>query len=299
MVLILIAGAIFAVQQNFFAPTERVYGQEELFDVLTWQDLIDGDGADAAREEYLRATKPVTPAEQHITAHAFGRALYERFGAEGLRYCGLEYTGGCIHEMIARDFLDKEDPLSSASQCADFATPIACEHSLGHGFIAFYGYEEEGLRQALAMCADIGAEELIHGCTYGVIMEYYFRNLQGPLVSEPDDSNAYELCDSFEGVARRSCFYNISTLWFLRIEDDADIERPFFRIAEKCWALPDKESDREDCARGVGRSIGSLGTIARERRIQMCNDVYAVEPIYLQACTETIKQFRSLWGELR
>ncbi len=294
VVVTLVSAGVY-IGHRYVDASGKTYDHEALFDSLTWSALIERDGAEKAREEYLRVTKTVTPVSQHSAAHAFGRALYEQFGVEGLRYCDVEYRGGCIHEMIARDFLDEEDPLSSASQCVEYEISVACEHALGHGFAAFFGYDEEGLRKGLARCTEIGAAEMIHGCAFGVFMEYYFKDLQGPSVQDPDSTNAYELCGSFEGISRSACFYNISTLWFLSKEGSADGEAWPFEIAQRCRDLPDMGTDRVDCAAGVGRSIASLGTIENAKRIALCPEVFRGEPEHIRACVDFLSLFRSLW----
>ncbi len=252
-------------------------------DAAYWQRVIEDKGPKAARVRYLSSTEYFSGGRKHVAAHAFSRALYNVYGAAALGYCGSEYVGGCIHEVSAQIFLNSPDPTDFVAECTakhaseDFIDR-ACVHGLGHALMWREGYTREGIHRAMQGCDDMGLSALSISCSYGVIMEWYFRYIGGNPDIYPSDAAALALCQEFSGPARDACFFNISTVWITLYDPTRTTSREsVIRVGEACRALTNVERDKHYCVLGAGRLIGLRGQYSRYERLEACDAAFPDE----------------------
>ncbi len=260
-----------------------------------WESAIHTRGVEAARTEYLRmGEEGVSLGLQHASAHVFARALYANFGFEGVQYCGAEYVYGCFHEMIARGLFEEKDMREFSKKCVQSPLRLECEHGLGHGFVGHFGYTHEGVHEAMRMCEDMRALPVIQGCRWGVMMEYYFRNLEESVLV-PIDRNGYEFCTEFSSLARSSCMYNLSTLW-LNEDGAARTKDHVVAVGHRCTEIPDTGSDRLDCAKGIGKLTAYLSEVSYDERTALCTEALMSDTLSAE-CLEVVALYEQVVGK--
>lgn len=259
----------------------------------TWKKLITELGPEAARREYATFIIGLNISWQHANAHEYGRALYALFGLQGVAFCAdREGIRGCFHEILAADALATGD--ENDSRCIAEQNVLArteCEHALGHGFVARYGYTQEGLDRSFARCEEIRALEDVQGCAYGVIMEWYLRFVSGEPQLWPRDQGAIALCESLSGISRSACFYNIALVWFNEVWE-LPIRDAFAAIGAWCESLEGTPRDRSDCGSGLGRTIASRTEILPDEKKDLCH-LSAADATISAACESVVTQYAS------
>ncbi len=112
----------------------------------------------------------------HLLAHTVGDILYEQEGAEGILLCTHEFRNACSHTIVIGTLLEKgpESFKEIVSLCKKApggpGAYTMCFHGLGHGVLAYNGYD---LVKATSMCGlsgPAGGREEAE-CIGGTIME--------------------------------------------------------------------------------------------------------------------------------
>ncbi len=265
-------------------------GLETLVHTDYWRALVRDSGPHRARTEFLRITNDdwLSLGLKHTIAHAFSQALYKEVGSDGLSYCGDEFVYGCLHEMMGQILVENGSSIDASRVCLQHPDRVECEHGLGHGFLAFSGYEREKVPVAMEMCTTAGALPALRGCAWGVMMEWYYQQMSGDFTLQPTDPDAYVLCREFEGAARAGCVYNIPTLWSHETPPATRDATTIASIAKRCSELD--SGDREACARGTGRLIQGLPATRSVESTSLCVDGFP-EATLQEACSETLLEY--------
>lgn len=134
--------------------------------IALYQQLIESVGPVQA-QEYLKKSGLPFDGQSHLLNHEVGDWLYDRYGAEGLKYCKDYFLSSCYHGFIitaiSRGGISKLDEVIQHCRKQGPTVAIQCKHAMGHGFLAWTGYKN--LPNALDLCG------LDYNCQDGVFME--------------------------------------------------------------------------------------------------------------------------------
>lgn len=254
--LLLVANVLVSVQPRIYTevPT-NVYAEK-----LHWKERIEQIGARAAYEELVRATESLSPTDQHVPAHLFGSALFETKGIEGMAVCDSRLLYGCFHEFFSQAIvthglsivpeLEARCPVSPSIDA-----PISCQHGIGHGLVAYFGYTAEDLESAVSEC-DALTSDPWHACLQGAFMEYqlrFFASADGSDARVVPDNNPYDPCTLYDGIYAERCVGLLPVWWRAALFEHAPTTESFTNAGELCRALPETLHDNRDaCFRGIG-----------------------------------------------
>ena len=256
---LLMIGAILYAQHHLHAgagapPASASITSQESY----WMDHIKSEGGVVAYADFGRFVSAMTPEIQHQEAHVFGGALYNVEGVAGLAVCDMQYSFGCFHEFlgraIARLGLGSISQLNQQCEHALGSSGLSCRHGIGHGILAYMGYSDDALSEAIARCRSVSANDPIGGCDAGVFMEY---NLQIMLGSEGKiravhNSDMQFPCPNVSAEAKESCYFSQPQWWAQvymtqGLSDQSDI---FERIGKLCDQTPTQY--QRNCFEGIG-----------------------------------------------
>lgn len=225
-----------------------------------WKERIEKVGARAAYEELVRATQGLALTEQHEPAHIFGAALYQVEGIDGLSVCDNRLLYGCFHEFLSRVIvehglsivpeLEKRCPESPGTDA-----PISCQHGLGHGLLAYFGYGSGDLKQAIQECDKLTMDPW-RACSRGAFMEYQLRFFlagDGVEARAIPDGDYYDPCEEYSGIHASRCVGLLPVWWRVVVFPDLPSDTRFSWAGETCRALPRSVAEHKaTCFRGIG-----------------------------------------------
>jgi len=225
-----------------------------------WTRYIAEVGPDTAYARFSELIAGESVPQQHSHAHFFGAALFDAVGVSGLPTCDSRYSFGCFHEFLGhaiRDLgLDVVEELNRGCHEALPHTFLSCQHGIGHGVYAHFGYDDEAsLFKALEVCAALPDADVIGGCYGGVFMEYNLRTMWGESAQnrEPTDDIQYP-CSVVEERFVPACVYWQPQWWtsVVRGKTSApDSEEVMRQLGGYCVA----SRNRKDCYEGIGNII--------------------------------------------
>lgn len=255
--------------ENFDTTRTAVRAQEDY-----WKSRIADIGPTPAYEEFALSVATATPESQHDGAHLFGGALFEARGVEGLSTCDARFSYGCFHEFLGRAIaelgLSSVPLLNEKCQSALIASPLSCQHGIGHGVLAALGYDENSIRQALTMCRDLPHNDPIGGCYGGAFMEYNMRTMLGKegklrIVL----SNMQEPCDRLPETFKLACTYWQVQWWHQVMKEKGETEEAIFPAMGKlCDAVP--LSLQKTCYEGMGNITPPAADFDAARSKELC-----------------------------
>ena len=257
---ILVAGIFIVVFGLFFlshAPTESLQKEEKL-----WRDRIAQVGADEAYKEFAESVRNLSSNEQHTKAHYFGGALYKEEGIPGLPVCDVRFSQGCFHEFLGEAISSHGLQVfpQLANKCANEIAPNSfyCQHGLGHGLVALFGYDEQAIKKALAECDRIVESDVLNGCYTGVFMEYNLQLVSHGGVNAPRNmtqENALSPCYDLAGIAQWICFFARAQWWQkAMVQNGMTSEQSMLETAQMCAKIRE-EWWRDVCFRGLGHIV--------------------------------------------
>ncbi len=184
-----------------------------------WKVRIALVGAERAYGELAVSIAGMPLIVQHRRAHRFGEALYAREGVDGAVVCDKRFFYGCFHQLIGEAIAEHGVAVASdlAAVCARALPDVsACFHSIGHGLLNFFGYDEESLNDALQACRTLNDPKAF--CSSGVFMEYVLRTMLQPETEAlPIESGGrHAVCDSLSNLSSRErlwCIFWLPTWW--------------------------------------------------------------------------------------
>ena len=208
------------------------------FDFIKEKEILENmflvNGSKETYEYFKISMTTYDPYEVHFLAHYVGDKIYRLEGLGGLEICDFSFLYGCYHGFIARALL--EDPNNTIRQleriCDKYIdNPLkydACFHGMGHGIVAYEGYNFDDMLQVLDRCDLLSKEMPRQFCYSGVFME---RNLNimhaitenNVLIRKFDADKAHEPCSKLPSKFQFTCYWQ-QVVWWSRILDN-DFEK--------------------------------------------------------------------------
>ncbi len=241
-----------------------------------WESRIHEIGGKSAYTVFAESVATATPQSQHESVHAFGAALYTVEGIAGLPVCDDRFSFGCFHEFLGRAIADRGLESVSALDEGCFSvlttSQLSCSHGIGHGILAYLGYEHADLERALATCRGLPHFDPIGGCYGGVFMEYNFQTMLGRdgITRAVLEGDVLYPCNQLSDEYTDACAYWQPQWWNQVLKQDlAESEARFARIGALCSSLG-KEGRVRMCFEGVGNIIGPVVDFDGRRAAQLC-----------------------------
>src|SRR5690606_29950264 len=135
---------------------------------------------------------------------------------------------------------------------------LGCQHGIGHGILGYFGYDIEGLKEALSVCESLGEGPISHSCFGGVFMEYNTETLLADQAStrafDPDLGYMYPC--SVVDHSHKPPYYVWQIQWWMaldRLENPEPTARVYI-MDGRCGQIKDKRS-RSECYRGIGYNL--------------------------------------------
>ena len=236
----LLLGGGFALFQMYRGNSPTTSPRERAL-YSTWKERIATDGGPAAYEAFRASVANESANTQFFDARVFGRALYDAIGNAGIETCGEEFRYACQHGFVARAILaDGADAAQELNTWCLAKGRFAkqCQHGLGHGLVAHFGYTEAALTKSLNACEALPESvyaDSISGCMWGAYMEYYTRYWEH-LARAPrnaDTDAPLALCEGMDGVPAASCGF-ATVQWLLDEDTSRDQNERFTSLGNDC-----------------------------------------------------------------
>lgn len=277
--LIIISGELFYLSHlhKFKEKDENISSQWELNGQemnKIWSQKIDQQGAETAYMEFKETYASSNPGIAHGNAHIFGELLYQKEGIDGISVCDSSFAFGCYHSFlgtaIQSDGLKIVPTLNQ--KCIDNlkSQSLGCQHGIGHGILAFLGYDFNSLNKSLDYCDKLPANDPIGGCLGGAFMEFNFQTMlaQQAQVRRLDLDKPYSPCSDLQQKYRMACYY-WQAQWWSSVFSGENSEK-YKRIGQYCLNLDNKE-ERQQCFLGVGNITAQNANWSVEEVIRLCN----------------------------
>jgi len=253
-----VVGSIFFLQKTR-VPEPVLEGPLAVREAF-WKERVSVLGSRTAYDEFASAVDPLSPAVRHNNAHAFGKALFAVEGVDGLSTCDDRFSYGCFHEFLGQAIsalgLGVVIDLNNGCFKTLTVSPLSCQHGIGHGILAFVGYNNTELLGALEACRSLPGSDPIGGCYGGVFMEY---NLQTMLAEEgrlrPIQDDVQAPCDSLEREYGPACYFWQPQWWhqLLLTQGVEGVDSRYARMGEWCGVTP--QEYRRACFEGIGNNL--------------------------------------------
>lgn len=218
----------------------------------------------------------------HLLGHTVGDMLYEQKGLAGIRDCTQDFRNACSHSVVIgylREHGEGSLP-EIVKTCREApggkGAYTMCFHGLGHGVLAFTGYDFE---KAIQMCKLTGSEqyhnreyiECVGGATMELMAGVHDRGaweLQRPKYFKDEDP-LYP-CDAtfVPDEVKPICYTHLTPHLFESAGGDLGRLMPesFGPAMNYCDAIPkSRVADRDACYGGFGKEFVVL---ARSRDIR-------------------------------
>lgn len=272
----------------FSKPKETVFLNMS-FDQLKkyFTDLANQKGAKAAYEVLKNANLPVNT-DLHLLGHIVGDVLYKQQGAKGIQVCTRDFRNACSHSIVVGLFTDKgEEALDEIKQACQKAPGgggayIMCYHGLGHGILAFEGYD---FLKTIELCKKTGTSEHQNSeypeCVSGAVMEIISGGGHDPKLWTIKRAEYFKKADPLhicssdfmpEEVRGRCYDYLTPYLWEAV---GGDINNPTRVDFQKAFRLCDEiveEEYRNICFGGFGKEFVGLAQSKDIRRVDQMDD---------------------------
>lgn len=235
---VLFGGGAALLRPSVPTPQESVH-ERTLYN--TWTERIEKEGALPAYNAFRTSIADASATAQFYDARVFGRALYDATGSAGIEVCGEEFRYACQHGFVARAIL--ADGAEAARELNAWCLTKGrftkqCQHGLGHGLVAHFGYSESSLARALDVCESLPESiyaDKISGCMWGAYMEYYTRYWEH-LARAPLDADMHAplaLCEGTDGSKAATCGF-ATPQWLLDQDTSRDQNERFTTLGAHC-----------------------------------------------------------------
>ena len=225
-----------------------------------WKDEIENMGGSNAFEKLVIDLSGTHPPQAHFIAHAFGEALYSTEGIHGFSSCKKNFAYGCYHQFIAMAIAEygidivhtiNETCLNSADTSYG-----SCTHGIGHGVLAFSGYQYENLIETLSVCRLLDTPKKSR-CAIGAFMEYNQRTLAAVDTSRDATARAltqeskYEPCESVPSYFKKECAEELPNWWISTLNPGMMHDGPYKQAGTFCEHFSSDE-ELQGCFYGIG-----------------------------------------------
>lgn len=245
-----IAGAALVLPSVFESPNLTEEDEQKLAkDNDFTKNAVGKYGASAVIEK-LAEIMPQQNLSCHNRAHEVGRMTYEVFGTQAFRLCTSQCHSGCYHGATEAFFKENgtSNLVTSLSViCQDEQNKFfshQCIHGVGHGLLAWSGYE---LYDSLDACDKLPTPEAQSSCATGVFME----NIVGSLAESTGHATKYLSsdpqypCTAVAEKYKGECYYLQTSRMVQLFNSD------FAKIAKECSKVPQKYQN--SCFQSMGR----------------------------------------------
>lgn len=255
---------------------------------IYFSDLAKKKGADYAFQVLKFANLP-PGTDVHLLGHTVGDIIYLQQGVNGIKICTQDFRNACSHSIVIGLFNDKG--IAALPQIAEACRQAPggsgaytmCFHGLGHGILAYYGYD---MSQAAEACQKTSTQAYNfregQECIGGAVMEiisggghdhdkWVAANAKYLLPDAP-----LSLCqqDFIPKEAKPICYVYITP--YLFIAAGGTLENPgtnFTKAFSYCNSVPTEEKENRDaCFGGFGKEFIVLAQNRDVRRIDQMTD---------------------------
>ena len=239
----------------------------------------------------LRAASIPPNIDMHLLAHVVGDILYQQEGLGGIRVCTHDFRNACSHSIVIGLFYEEGEAALNkiAETCRNapggFGAYTMCFHGLGHGILAYTGYD---LEKAIDLCEKTGTpqyyDEEARQCISGSVMEIingvHDRSLweqQHAKYFKEEDPLYPCSSDFMPDEARPLCYTYLTPHLFNVAGADAGFPTPddFKQAFLYCDKLPIADfRNRDACYGGFGKefTVLALGRDIRTSTIEQITD---------------------------
>lgn len=253
-------------EENSLSATFPADAKElrELKDVF--KKNIEDMGGEKAYAQFL-AEVDTRDLASHSQAHAFGEALYEVKGIDGLAVCDSSFEFGCYHSLfgvaVQYEGIQKLPEFDEACVQKYGDMNLPCQHGIGHGVLIYTDYDN--LVEALELCETI-AELPTGGCSSGVFMEYNFHTMDesNPSFIRPLGDDPHEPCGALPERFKASCYFE-QVQWWQNVYN-----KDHAKIGELCGTLDADSFEYRACYNGAGNYIAAVSDMKNEGIIAEC-----------------------------
>lgn len=235
-----------------------------------WREHISDDGTDAYAQ-FAQAVSGFTPGQQHEHAHVFGGTLYETLGLAGLAVCDQRFLYGCYHEFLGRAINERGIGVAGElnQSCLDILGESAhfCQHGIGHGLQAHFGYTDVDLKAALDICQTLSENDPIGGCNGGVFMEYNLHTMLGDISSIREEEDVFAPCNDLAEPYLPACHFWQPQWW---MQHEPATSETMSRIGDYCERMNGKSALQYRCFEGIGNLVAPAVDFDGERILELC-----------------------------
>jgi len=218
--------------------------------------LINDLGPEQAYNEVVDLAKKSKSGNAHTLGHAYGHAafLLDVDPAEIFSFCRTELLYGCMHEFVGQlfyrhglEYITELERLCLNE--SNIKLYLGCMHGLGHGLVAYAGYNESHLFEIIKHCDDILFGDYTLGCYGGVFMEYNSRDLIDEPARTVSVDDPYHPCVD-KGKYTDPCIFWLPLLWAQTLPN-ANKQT----LMDLCTDFPGSIKEKASCYEGVGRTM--------------------------------------------
>jgi hypothetical protein len=205
----------------------------------------------------------------HDLAHVVGKAMYDRYGTDGVARCTADFNYACFHAAVGQAFIESgvgSVPMilgACDTQPEDeYGTPFIynCIHGIGHGIATAEALDVD---RSLGACdALFDDERERRHCYSGVFMEYF----HSAPISAFDEENIWEVCAIWDPKYHEACGYRLPDLThdrFLRAPSE---------VLAICLSGP-TEILRTSCVEKAARIVSAEVLGDSDRVLDICNEI--------------------------
>lgn len=234
--------------------------------------LIERVGPSEAQDELFRSGITYD-GESHLLNHTVGEYLYQKFRFRGLDQCKEYFSASCYHgfliEYISQNKASEIAKIIDYCRGRGMGVYYQCSHALGHGFLAYLGYDN--LIGALQKCESTkkDIEIDLESCFGGVFMENIWGEHNGAINQTWVRSNDLNYpCDD-ERVDKKylqSCWKEQPPLIYRQTNGDMK------KIISVCESLTD-QTLQYSCFWGIARLMNPLTGDNLLKKVSSCREL--------------------------
>lgn len=266
--------SIFRVRNVNTSFSDKLIGSDKTNskDVKRWEDYMRDKGLDAAYEVFNDENSELRVGIQHANAHNFGKALYGVAKLEGISYCNSSFNFGCFHSYLGTAIHEQGLKIVTRlnQSCVDNlkSQSLGCQHGIGHGIMAYLGYEYEDLVESLEICESLPFNDPIGGCYGGAFMEYNFQTMLDTegTTRQWENQKPFYPCDILSNDFRSPCYYWQSQWWATVI--GGETKDKYAQMGEYCQGL--KGDEMVQCFLGAGNIAGEFTNYNPLETVHLC-----------------------------